>query len=42
MILNNKSKSYKISAELNPDDLLLIKTYILGTINGFCINDKAS
>ena len=42
MILNNKSKSYNISAELNPDDLLLIKTYILGTINGFCINDKAS
>lgn len=42
MILNNKSKSCKISAELNPDDLLLIKTYILGTINGFCINDKAS
>lgn len=42
MILNNRSKSYVISAELNPDDLLLIKTYILGAINAFCINDKDS
>lgn len=42
MILNNKTKTYKISAKLIPIDIEIIKVYMLGAINSFCNNNRDS